>query len=69
MSRYFLDSSALVKRYRNEVGSQWVLQLLSPQNHLVNHRLSQIEVASAILRRSADGLSAIQAPAALAMCQ
>lgn len=63
MSRYFLDSSALVKRYRNEVGSQWVLQLLSPQNHLVIHRLSHIEVASAILRRNADA----QAPAALTM--
>ena len=66
MSRYFLDSSALVKRYRNEVGSQWVLQLLSPPNHLVIHRLSHIEVASAILRRNADTLSAFQAPAALA---
>jgi uncharacterized protein len=30
MTLYFLDSSALVKRYVNEVGSAWVLSLFNP---------------------------------------
>jgi predicted nucleic acid-binding protein len=27
MSCYYLDASALVKRYVNEVGSQWILNI------------------------------------------
>ena len=30
MALYFLDSSALVKRYINEVGSTWILNLFNP---------------------------------------
>jgi hypothetical protein len=52
MSQYFLDSSALVKRYRQEVGSTWMLELFTPQNQLIVARLSHIEVAAAIVRRS-----------------
>jgi len=51
MPRYFLDSSALVKRYWEEVASPWVLQLSSVANRLVVARLAHIEVASAIVRR------------------
>jgi len=29
MAVYFIDSSALVKRYINEIGSLWVLNLLA----------------------------------------
>lgn len=30
MAVYFLDSSALVKRYINETGSAWVVRLFDP---------------------------------------
>ncbi|MEG4984838.1 hypothetical protein QUB08_03510 [Microcoleus sp. BR0-C5] len=30
MTIYFVDSSALVKRYINEIGSAWVLSLCDP---------------------------------------
>jgi uncharacterized protein len=33
MALYFLDSSALVKRYINEVGSAWILSLLNPASN------------------------------------
>lgn len=61
MARFFLDSSALVKRYRKEVGSAWVLTLASSFNHLIISRLTNIEVASALLRRSAESTEAASA--------
>lgn len=30
MTCYFLDSSALVKRYVHEVGTNWIRQLIEP---------------------------------------
>jgi uncharacterized protein len=30
MGVYFIDSSALVKRYINEAGSTWILSLFAP---------------------------------------
>ena len=30
MTVYFIDSSALVKRYINETGSAWILNLFNP---------------------------------------
>jgi uncharacterized protein len=33
MALYFLDSSALVKRYISEVGSAWILSLLNPASN------------------------------------
>jgi len=51
MPQYFLDSSALVKRYRNEVGSPWLLQISSGHDRPIVSRLSHVEVTSAIVRR------------------
>ncbi len=31
MAAYYLDSSALVKRYVSEIGSGWVLSLFDPR--------------------------------------
>ena len=51
MPAYFLDSSALVKAYRREEGTQRVLDLLSGSDPLIVARLAHVEVSSAIVRR------------------
>jgi len=61
MPHYFLDSSALVKRYRKGVGTPWVLQLSAAANRLIVSRLAHIEVASAIIRRGRQSAGAAQA--------
>ena len=54
MAVYFLDSSAVVKRYVSESGTAWILNLTDPvvsnQLHLV--RITGVEVVSAITRRT-----------------
>ena len=55
MSEYFLDSSALAKRYVSEPGSDWVCALVEGDQHVVVSRLSLIEVASALVRRCRNG--------------
>jgi len=54
MAHYFLDSSALAKRYRQELGSAWVLRLSPATDRLVISRLTEIEVTSALVRRASD---------------
>ena len=51
--RYF-DASALVKRYLLEKGSAEVRRLLSSDTPATS-RLSQVEVASALVRRAREG--------------
>lgn len=51
MAQYFLDSSALLKRYRRESGSAWVLDLSVVSDRLVVSRLAQVEITAAIVRR------------------
>ena len=53
MIRYF-DASALVKRYARESGSQRVHQLLA-EGIVATSRLSEVEVASALVRRCHEG--------------
>lgn len=60
MPQYFLDSSALVKRYREETGSPWVLQLFQSPIRLIVARLGHIEVASAIMRRGRQSAESTQ---------
>ena len=57
MSAYYLDPSALVKRYVNEPGSVWMRALLvSPQADLLfTSRMSIVEVISAFARRVREG--------------
>lgn len=57
MTAYFLDSSALVKRYVPETGSAWIRTLLAPQtsNELFVARITWVEVRSAIARRQREG--------------
>lgn len=57
MTAYFLDSSALVKRYVPQTGSAWIRALLAPQtgNSLFVARITWVEVRSAIARREREG--------------
>jgi len=53
MAAYFFGSSALVKRYSQESGTDWVLQVLDPAagNDLYMARITGAEVVAAIARR------------------
>ena len=57
MNVYFLDSSAIVKRYVNEAGSNFVETLTDSRsgNLILLSRITQVEVASAFARRLRGG--------------
>jgi len=52
MGIYFIDSSALVKRYINEVGSTWILGLFAPKlnNEIFIAAITSVEIVAAITR-------------------
>ncbi|KYC38748.1 nucleic acid-binding protein [Scytonema hofmannii PCC 7110] len=51
---YFIDSSALVKRYVNETGSAWILGLFNPilSNEIFIGAITGVEIIAAISRRT-----------------
>jgi predicted nucleic acid-binding protein len=53
MATYYLDSSALVKRYVAEVGSAWLQTIVAPAagHLLLTSRITTVEVAGALARR------------------
>ena len=53
MADFFLDTSALVKRHVNEVGSTWIRSLTRPKaaHTLYIARITAVEVYSSITRR------------------
>jgi uncharacterized protein len=53
MTVYFLDSSAIGKRYMTEIGSAWVRSLVSPAvgHVIVLSRLAIVEISSALERK------------------
>ncbi|MDB5356198.1 MAG: hypothetical protein JWN24_2651 [Phycisphaerales bacterium] len=57
MAIYFLDSSALVKRYVAEVGSAWVKDLFDPgiRNIIGAAVITGVEVVAAVARRQRGG--------------
>ncbi len=57
MSTYFLDSSALVKRYVLERGTNWIqIMLASSGGHsIIVSRLTQAEIMSAVSRQKREG--------------
>lgn len=57
MSRYYLDASALVKRYVNEPGSDWLRTIVTSSEPplLFTSRMTIVEVISAFARRVRDG--------------
>ena len=69
MAGYFLESSAVVKRYAQETGSAWIALLTDPQagHHFYLARITAVEVVAAVARRQRGGaFSAADAAAALA---
>lgn len=57
MAIYFIDSSALVKRYVSEVGSSWILSLFDPvlSNEVFIAAITGVEIVAAVTRRSRGG--------------
>lgn len=57
MAFYFIDSSALVKRYISETGSAWVVGLFDPalNNEVFIAAITGVEIIAAITRRSRGG--------------
>lgn len=57
MSVYFLDSSALVKRYATERGTPWVQALTDPiaGHELIIARITQVETLAALTKRCRMG--------------
>lgn len=57
MRTYYLDSSALSKRYVEETGSSWVRSILAPPagNAIVTARITMVEIHSALARRLREG--------------
>ena len=57
MPCYYFDSSALVKRYVNEVGSAWVQNITAPRanNQILTAEITIIETTSALFRKDRDG--------------
>lgn len=57
MVGYFVDSSALVKRYVHETGSVWLSGLVTPAagNDIYIARITTVEVIAALTRRARGG--------------
>jgi predicted nucleic acid-binding protein len=67
VASYYVDSSALVKRYVAETGSAWLSGLVTPTagNDIYIVRITTVEIVSAITRRARGGtISAADASAA-----
>jgi predicted nucleic acid-binding protein len=54
VKRYFLDTSALVKIYHREEGSDYCLELYSNHSHLIISELARVELHSAIFRKQRE---------------
>jgi uncharacterized protein len=54
---YFLDSSALLKRYVPEMGTAWIQSIADPQNQnlLIVAHIDWVEIGSAVARRKREG--------------
>ena len=57
MTTYYLDTSALVKRYVAEAGSIWLPSIVAPATGhlLLTSRITMVEVAGALARRRREG--------------
>jgi predicted nucleic acid-binding protein len=54
---YFVDTSALAKRYTNEVGSKWVRSWITPsaENSIIISELTIVEMFTLFARREHNG--------------
>jgi hypothetical protein len=57
MTTYYLDTSALIKRYVQETGTVWIQALVAPtvDPTLLTARITMVEVYSALARRRREG--------------
>lgn len=57
MTTYYLDTSALGKRYVQETGTAWVRALADPAvgHSLLTARITMVEIYSALARRKREG--------------
>jgi predicted nucleic acid-binding protein len=62
MTAYFFDSSALLKRYVTEAGSNWVRELANPAagHILIVSRITFVEISSALARLQREGTFSTQ---------
>jgi predicted nucleic acid-binding protein len=66
----FFDSSAIAKRYADEIGSAWVISITDPAAGNITYltRITEVEVVSAITRRAREGrISASDAATGIAL--
>jgi len=54
---YYTDTSALLRRYVQEVGSGWLIALIAPERYsmVITSKLTLAEMASAFARRRREG--------------
>lgn len=69
MTDYYLDASALVKRYAPEPGGDWVLEITEPtaDNTVILSEITLVEVAAALAakQRASQGLALAERDRAL----
>ena len=58
MTTYYVDTSALVKRYVDEIGSGWLRTIVSaePSSSVIIVHLAIVEMTSALTRRLREGV-------------
>jgi predicted nucleic acid-binding protein len=57
LSQFFIDTSALAKRYLSETGSNWVRSWINPEanNEIIISALATVEIHSLLMRREREG--------------
>ena len=57
MTYYFLDSSALIKRYISETGTNWLRSIVTPiaANTIIVSEITSVEIVSGVSRRKRSG--------------
>jgi hypothetical protein len=70
MTYCFLDSSALVKRYVPESGTNWVRQIIHPTggHFILIAYVTPVEIISALMRRKREGIVDDRTAHALRCC-
>jgi predicted nucleic acid-binding protein len=56
VSVFFIDSSALIKRYAAENGTNWILSIARPssRNHILISQLTPVEIVSGLARKQRE---------------
>ncbi len=56
MRSYFLDTSAIIKRYVDEIGSEWVTEVCQPstENTIIISQITLVEAVAAFCRKARE---------------